>query len=137
MSGIFSQPTFKVLEKGIEGSTKRQQVLTNNIANVDTPGFKRSDVTFQGELYKALNEKGLQGQTSHRNHIPIGRRDLGDVHPNKQRDYSTSMREDGNNVDIELESSAMAKNGIYHSTMTQSLNNKFGLLKTVISEGRR
>ncbi|WP_353892104.1 flagellar basal body rod protein FlgB [Proteinivorax hydrogeniformans] len=137
MRGIFAQPTFQVLEKGIEGSTKRQGVLTNNIANVDTPGFKRSDVTFKGELHKALNKKGLPGEVTHHNHRPIGRQTLSAVHPQKQRDYSTSMREDGNNVDIELETAAMAKNGIYHSTLTQQLNNKFGMLRTVINEGRR
>ncbi|SES79724.1 flagellar basal body rod protein FlgB [Anaerobranca gottschalkii] len=137
MNGLFSSPIFKVLEKSIEGSTVRHQVLSNNLANIDTPGFKRSDVEFKSLLRQSLSNKGIRGNLTNPRHIPIGRKSLNDIYPKIYRDNSTTMRLDGNNVDIELEGAEMAKNTIYHSAMVQQLIKKFNTLQTVISEGRR
>lgn len=137
MTNLFSSTIYNVLEKSIDSATKRQGVLSNNIANINTPGFKRSDVEFKSVLKQSLKEKGISGAVTHKNHIPIGRKSLEDVSSSVHRDNRTSMRADGNNVDIELENAEMAKNTLYHSAMTQQLNAKFNALKSVISEGRR
>ena len=137
MTGLFSSSIYNVLEKSIDGATLRQQVLANNLANIDTPGFKRSDVEFKTALQQSLNRKGIKGSITHSDHIPVGRKSLNNISPTIHRDTRTTMRLDGNNVDIEMESAEMAKNTIYHSAMTQQLINKFNTMKTVISEGRR
>lgn len=137
MSGLFSNSIYKVLETSINGATLKQQVLSNNIANVDTPGFKRSDVEFKSLLKQSLQQGGVSGKLTHQKHIPIGKATVSNVSPKVFLDKRTSMRLDGNNVDIELESAEMAKNTIYHSAMTQQLVNKFNSLHSVISEGRR
>ena len=137
MTGLFSSSIYRVLETSIHGATLKQQVLSNNIANVETPGFKRSDVEFKSLLRQSLNEGGIRGKITHKNHLPIGKKSLNHVSPKVFLDNRTSMRLDGNNVDIELESAEMAKNTIYHSVMAQQLTKKFNTLHSVISDGRR
>lgn len=137
MSNLFSSTIYNVLEKSIDGATLRHQVLSNNMANIDTPGFKRSDVEFKSVLRQTLNEQGIKGNLTHNKHIPIGRRNFDNLSATVIRDNSTSMRPDGNNVDVELESAEMAKNTLYHSAMTQQLTAKYNTLKSVINEGRR
>lgn len=136
MRGLFSSSIFRVLETSIHGSALKQQVLAHNVANADTPGYKRSGVEFKSLLRQSLDESGIKGKLTHEKHIPIGRRDIKQVMPKVFRDNRTSMRLDGNNVDIELELAEMAKNTIYHSAMTQQLNRKFNNLRSVVNDGR-
>ncbi|MGI6119353.1 MAG: flagellar basal body rod protein FlgB [Desulfosporosinus sp.] len=132
MSGWLDGPVLKVLEKGLEASGIRQHVLSNNVANIDTPHFKRSDVDFQAVLGAAL---GLESEvlalklTSPR-HIPgvaEGSMGVGII-----TDQTTAFRNDGNNVDIEHEMSNVAKNGLYYNSLTRTLSSQLGLLRMVI-----
>lgn len=126
-----------LLEKGLDASSKRNNVLANNLANVDTPGFKRSEVVFEYELQKALQQNGISGVMTHEKHIPIGRRSVNEITPEVVLDKSTTMRNDGNNVDIDREMAALAKNTIMYTTLAQEINGEFKKLMTAITEGRR
>ena len=126
-----------LLEKGIDASSKRNNVLANNLANVDTPAFKRSEVVFEYELQKALQQNGISGVMTHAKHIPIGRHPVNEITPEVVLDKSTTMRNDGNNVDIDREMAALAKNTIMFSAMAQEMNGEFQKLRTAITEGRR
>lgn len=55
LTEMTTDTTFQVLEKALDGSSHRHRVLANNIANVNTPGFKRTDISFQEDLRKALD----------------------------------------------------------------------------------
>ena len=131
MSGWLDNPMLKVMESGLDASSLKQKVLSNNVANADTPNFKRSDVDFQQVLGEALGEPGtnlLLKVTSpqHIQSVP------GAAQSAVVTDNSTSFRNDGNNVDIDREMANVAENGLYYNSMTQALTNQLGLLRMVI-----
>lgn len=128
----------KLLEKAISASSLRNQVISQNIANVDTPGYKRKTVAFEEFLSDAVQQNSFKGQRTDPRHIPIGENDIDNVDLRVRQDnQSMSVRLDGNNVDIESEMAAMAKNTIKYNALIQMLNSGYQRIKSVISEGRR
>jgi len=131
MSGWLDGPVLNVLQKGLEASSMRQKVLSNNVANIDTPNSKRSDFDFKAILGAALggNSGALAMKTTSPKHIPgvaVGG-GSGVV-----TDQSTSLRNDGNNVDVDSEMSKVAENGLYYSSLTRAISSQLGLLRMVI-----
>ncbi|HBW36410.1 flagellar basal body rod protein FlgB [Desulfosporosinus sp. BICA1-9] len=131
MSGWLDNPILTVLEKGLNASSLRQKVLADNVANVDTPGFKRSDVDFQQALNAALGTRGstLSLKTSVPRHIGIGTAENQSL---VQTDHSTSLRNDSNNVDIDREMTNVAENGLYYNALTRTISSQLGMLRMVI-----
>lgn len=128
--------TFNLMARGLDASSLRNEVIANNLANVDTPGFKRSDVSFEHELQKAmLGKQKLQGFVTNQKHIPIGGPSPGEIVPSVIPERTTSIRNDGNNVDIDREMAALAKNSIMYSALTEEINGEFRKIKIAI-EGR-
>ena len=122
-----------LIEKALDASTLRNKVIADNLANVDTPGFKRSEVKFEDELTRALNDSGsLKGFMTNERHIPIGPSGTV-VTPRVELQKDISMRNDGNNVDIDREMAALAKNTILYNALVQEVNGEFQKLKTVIN----
>lgn len=126
------------LGQALDGAAKRHQVISNNIANVDVPNFKRSDVPFQEELKRAIErtEGGptLQVATTNKKHLP-------GIDGNKAnfttvQETGLTFRNDGNNVDIEKEMVEMTKNNEMYNAYVQLLVSKLGGLKNVIREGK-
>lgn len=137
MDLLTTDPASRVLSKYLDAALLRQEIIANNIANVNTPGFKRSYVVFEEELRAALGEKGrLQMRKTHPRHVGGGD-SLDGVLPAVGTDMSTSTRVEGNNVDVEEEMAQLAMNGINYYLAAQQLNNKLAMLSHVISEGRR
>lgn len=127
MNSIFSDVTIQLLEKALDVAVLRQRVISNNIANINTPGFKRSYVTFEEELQKVLRDnKGKSLQTG-----------IAHLQPEVHKDTASSIRSDGNNVDMDQEMTKLAMNAINYNTAVKQLNKKFAMLRYVISEGRR
>jgi len=96
----------KVLEKGLDAYSKRAEALANNIANVNTPNYKRKDVQFESFLQKAINNDGssIIGKRTDEKHFTIGTENkLDEVEASFIEERSTVSRYDGNNVDIEKE----------------------------------
>ncbi|MBP1759087.1 MAG: flagellar basal-body rod protein FlgB [Firmicutes bacterium] len=131
MSGWLDNPVLTVLEKGLNASSLRQKVLADNVANVDTPGFKRSDVNFQLALNAALGTRGseLSLKTTVPKHISSGEAENQSI---VQTDHSTSMRNDSNNVDIDREMANVAENGLYYNALTKTISSQLGILRMVI-----
>lgn len=131
MSGWLNGPVLNVLQKGLEASSMRQQVLSNNVANIDTPNFKRSDVDFQAVLGAALGEKSkiLSMKLTSPKHIPGVAEGGGS---GIVTDQTTSLRNDGNNVDVDREMSNVAENGLYYNSLTRAISSQLGLLRMVI-----
>ena len=134
---LFSGDTFVVLQKGMDATSLRQQVISENIANINTPGYKKREVLFEGELKRALDKKYNSGmeQTDAR-HFPGGR-SLSGIGARIDASNATSMRVDGNNVDVDEEMTKLAENNIRFNTMAQLIAGRFTGLKNVINEGRR
>lgn len=136
MAGItLEDRTTKALVTALNGLTARQRAISNNLANVDTPGFKASDVSFARQLDKALEaNQGLKMVTTHPQHL---------VEPSSPENMQlitrsdTSHRLDGNNVDIDKEMSYLAETVIHFQAAAQVVSRRLNLLRTVINEGRR
>jgi flagellar basal-body rod protein FlgB len=123
-----------LLEKGLDAASLRNTVIANNLANVDTPGYKRSDVVFEDELKKAMSGQGrITGFVTNEKHIPIGGAAKAAVEPQVVLQNDTTMRNDGNNVDIDREMAAMAKNSIMYQVLAQEINGEFQKMKTAIA----
>ncbi|MCX8093287.1 MAG: flagellar basal body rod protein FlgB [Candidatus Goldbacteria bacterium] len=141
LQGIFSSEIFQVLEKSLNAASLQHQMISNNIANVDTPGFKRSEVVFQNKLAQVLGFKEanyLPLKVTHKNHISIvPELTIDDINPEIVTKTETSLRTDENNVDIDFEMAKMAENTAYYSSLAQLTSLKFKELISVITEGRR
>jgi flagellar basal-body rod protein FlgB len=130
--------TMSLMGTGLDAASLRNKVISDNLANVDTPGFKSSDVVFEDELRKALEKTGkIQGMITNSRHIPIGSPSVSNVSPKVVLQNDTTIRNDGNNVDIDRQMASLAKNTITYTALAQMLNGEFSKLKTAIFEGRR
>jgi flagellar basal-body rod protein FlgB len=116
---------YKLLKKSLDTSALRQRVTANNIANINTKGFKRSEVVFEEKLSEELNKQNTNIDK------------LESVDAEVVTDNSTSFRTDGNNVDIDREMANMAANNILYNTLISQVNTKIGIMRYVISEGRK
>jgi flagellar basal-body rod protein FlgB len=120
--------SFTALDKALGAAGMRQQALSNNVANVNTPLYKRQDVNFDGLLAKALDaQEAGEGDAS----------ELDSLTPTTYTDNTSTMRADGNNVDIDNEMSLLAQNNVRYNALVQLSSKKLNMLEYVISEGRR
>ncbi len=124
-----------ILEKAVEASWLRNEAIANNLANIDTPGYKRRTVEFESFLAEALDQKKIMGHRTHEKHMPIGKQDLNNISIKQGQDHSENeMRIDGNNVDIDAETALFLKNNIYYNAVIQQLSGRFSSIKTVLRE---
>lgn len=128
--------TMGVLEKSLSAASLRQRVMANNIANANTPGFKKSDVIFEDLLSQALNGgAGLQQMRTHERHLSKDAVSVAQVQPHIVTSSATAVRNDGNNVDIEAEMANIAQNNLYYNALAQQVSAKLNALKIAIKGG--
>ena len=110
-----------VLDKAADASWSRNEIIANNIANVDTPGYKRQDLNFEDELERALGNskyKSMDKKVSDLKHKHLEARVV--------NDYSGfSYRTDRNNVDIDTENIMLAANQVKYQGLMESLKSEF------------
>lgn len=135
LKALLSSPKVSVLEQSLAAASLRHKVISNNIANVNTPGFKKSEVAFESMLQSAIGGSQLLMTSTNEKHIQTVRSPL-QVTPTINTITDTSMRTDGNNVDVDIEMAELAKNNIYYNAVAQQLGQHFSGLKNVINGGR-
>lgn len=123
--------TERLLGAGLDHQLMRQRVIAENIANVNTPGYKRRDVTFPAALQQA--EERLALWRTHAGHLPVPAADGG---PRVVVDQSTVMRNDINNVDVEKETANLAQAQILYNALVEQLNHGYRRIRTAVREGR-
>ena len=129
-SGAFGY--IDVLNSATNSSWLRNEVISSNIANVDTPNYKRKDVSFATYLNSALG--GGTDNTTSTLTQRVNNIDLSNVNSNVYTDNSNlSYRSDGNNVDIETENVELASNQIMYNALIDSMSNEFSRMKSVLS----
>ncbi|WP_408954554.1 flagellar basal body rod protein FlgB [Natroniella sp. ANB-PHB2] len=133
---MFNDKSFGVLEKSLDGLNKRHKIISNNIANVDTPGYKKQNVSFKEEIEKALAGRSKLNVTNKR-HIPLGSTDLNSVKPQIHTVEQTNVRNDNNNVNIDAEMSKLAQNTLEYQAVSQKIASQFQRLDSVIQKGGR
>ncbi len=118
---------FNILNKAADASWIRNELITNNIANVSTPNYKRKDIEFQTYLARELQGKGTLDQR-------VANADLNSLDASVYTDSSSlSYRLDGNNVDIDTESAKLAENQIRYYTLMDAMNQEVSRIKMVLT----
>ncbi len=129
--------TIKALSASIKMREMRQEVITSNIANADTPGYKSKRLGFEEALARALDVDGEQSlNTSNDGHYDVGSGGFANLEPEIYEDPNGVVSADGNTVDRDHEMSQMAKNKILYDASVQLLNKKLGLMKYAINSDR-
>jgi flagellar basal-body rod protein FlgB len=127
-SNVHFSGTDSYLRAAMSGLTSRQRVIANNVANVDTPNFKSSEVRFEDTLKTALR-RARPGR-------PVDESALDTAASKSTLTDATSTRSDGNNVDIEREMQMLSETNLTYSALTQVMSSRLGILRSVISGGR-
>ncbi|GJQ23642.1 MAG: flagellar basal body rod protein FlgB [Candidatus Brocadia sapporoensis] len=115
--------SINLLEKMLDVSAIKHKVIANNIANVNTPGYKKMEVSFSDQLEKVIKDTSVDKFDALQPKIVITGKD-------------ESVRNDGNNVDMDKEISALMKNTLSYSVFSQLFAKKMELVKTAIENSR-
>ncbi|MFD2612997.1 flagellar basal body rod protein FlgB [Paenibacillus gansuensis] len=135
---LFNSRGMSSLERSLDVSMLRQKVISNNIANVDTPNFKKSEVKFEEYLQAAedgWNPEPLAGKRTNPRHFYIGPLSSLPL-PTVVTAGTTLMNNSGNNVDIDYEMTELAKNQLKYNTYIQELNHEITQYRTAIQGGK-
>ena len=108
-----------LIDAGIKAETLRQKAIANNIANLETPGYRRVDVKFEELLAKCLRSSGEF--------------DLSEVEAQIYRPKQTPVKSNGNDVNLEAEIGQMIKNTLRHKTYIRLLSKKYNQIELAIS----
>ncbi len=128
-------PQIGLMSRGLDVSHFRQGLIANNIANADTPNYKRRDVNFSEAMDAALTRRERTGlQKNHPLHIGSKTSKGGELKAVETGDTRTRL--DGNNVDIEVEMAKLAGNSLYYQTISRLLSARYGILEKIINTGR-
>ncbi|MBK9576695.1 MAG: flagellar basal body rod protein FlgB [Fibrobacterota bacterium] len=120
------------LLRSLDASMLRQKSIANNIANINTPGYKRIEVQFESELRKALDPNRLQGARTDNGHMDIGKPNLHSLHPEAYRPTDPTLPGQINNVDIDMEMAKLAENQILYNSGVKFLNDRIQTIRSAI-----
>ncbi|CAG9609779.1 flagellar basal body rod protein FlgB [Pseudoneobacillus rhizosphaerae] len=121
-----------ILHTALNASNLRQDVISNNIANAETPGYKSKQVVFENILKQQLsNQTNFKGTRTDSRHFNIGL-PSNLPQPEVVELTETKIQNSGNNVDIEEEMTRLSKNALWYYTLTQQLNSEFQKLSIAI-----
>jgi len=130
---FFQNQTLDAMEAYMSRLTQRQQIVTSNLANIDTPGYKTKDISFHATMQDLLSEDSVKMQTTHPEH----NQNMIQVFPQTQvfEVQGLPSREDQNNVDLDTELLKLSETSFAYSLITQMVRHKFGIISTAIHEG--
>ena len=126
-----SEDTYNLLKKSMDASALRSKVIANNVANINTSGYKKFYVTFEDTLKDSMGANTMK--TDNNKHMQAGG-ESSDI--TVQRDESSSMRQDGNNVDIDLEMTNQAANTLMYNALVKQVSSKLSLTSYIIRGGK-
>jgi len=122
--------TYNLIKQALNASNARGESIADNIANVNTAGYKRKYVTFEDTLTDSMNNINMKKDSP---------KDLDDGNSygeiSVKEDDSSSMKSDGNNVDINAEMSNQAENTLMYEALTNQASNRIAMEKLVITGG--
>lgn len=122
--------TFGLIKNALNASELRQEMISSNISNVNTPGYKVNKVEFESLLENASN--GFAMTKTDDQHFGI--ENVTDVQPIVGKKENTTVKDNGNNVDIEIEMMDQAENSLYYNALVTQLNSKYSMLNSVITK---
>ena len=134
ISGLFSE-TLSVLEKSADLRVQRHNLLSANIANIDTPHYRSFDIIVEQEIKKMTAPVDTLPMTrTDAGHLPIEHRGSAALAatPVAERPQAVSMRQDGNSVDLDREMTKLGRNQLLYDAAMEILKRKFEGLQNAI-----
>ncbi len=127
-----------LMHRGMDVALLRYNVTANNIANSDTPNFKRSKVSFESELKRMMDlekqKPPFKGALQYDRSASLYRpHSWQDVKPRVTLDYLTTAKNNGNNVDIEEEIMTATNTQLLYQAMLTSVNSEFQRMNIALS----
>ncbi|HEY9724431.1 MAG TPA: flagellar basal body rod protein FlgB [Oscillatoriaceae cyanobacterium] len=136
LDSLFSN--LPVLSASLDGLTQRQQAIGENVANADTPGYKRIEVSYEAKLRAAIQGDqgdGLPLEVNDARQFTLGpSANLSNFQPDVRRVTNEDYRNDKNDVDIEMEMANLANTNITYNTLATLTKDKFDDLKTIMRD---
>ncbi|PSL51184.1 flagellar basal-body rod protein FlgB [Salsuginibacillus halophilus] len=129
---MFSSTSLQAAMHGLDGAAARQNSISNNISNVDTPNYSREVTSFKDTLNQAVQNGNLEAHQTNDEHIAFGTQEVG---PKTTKDTSSMYNHNGNNVDMDREMANMAQNQIYYNALADRAGGQFTKIKTALQGG--
>lgn len=126
----------EIFRMSLQATALRRQVIADNIANADTPFFKRSEVTFESQLKRALDSERKEefpALLTDKRHMAFEEYiDYRTVKPQVRIEYDSNYRNDKNNVDIDKEMTDATKNAMQYNALLEAYSRNIKILDTVM-----
>jgi flagellar basal-body rod protein FlgB len=131
---IFQNQTLNAMESYMTRLSQRQQIVSSNLANIDTPGYKTKDTSFHATMQELLADNDANLQTSRPEHS----QGMIQLFPQTQvfEVQGIPSGTDENNVDLDREMLKLSETSFAYSLITQMVRSKFGMIATSINEGK-
>jgi len=129
---LFNSGTTAIIKKSLDAGMLRSRAISNNIANIDTPGYKRVEVNFESELRKAISSSKLKGTRTDSRHLSLGSSDIKNLQPTAYKPSDGTLPSGVNNVDIDEEMAKLAENQILFNFATKRLQGTYRKLNAAI-----
>lgn len=113
---VLIDPTQLALQRAMQGASLRQEALASNLANANTPGYRRKDVDFHGALASAMGAGDPSAA-------------IAAVRPVMTTDASGAVRADGSTVDVDAEAAKLAANGLEYEQLAAAAKLRLDILK--------
>ncbi|HJP18903.1 MAG TPA: flagellar basal body rod protein FlgB [Nitrospinota bacterium] len=134
---LFSDKTPKLLKKSLDLHLQKNSVISSNIANVDTPGYKAVDLKFDEQLQSAIGTGNqIKMKATQKKHFTADIKQIDKVKPTVSEENDPA-RPDGNNVKIEKEMSKLVETQLMYNSIVQAMTKRGGILRYAIEEGKR
>lgn len=127
---IGSDATYDLLKNGIKASDVRAKTIAHNMANINTKDYKRFNVVYEENLKKADEKSNFELKRTNPAHFASDNLNADNI--SIEQDNTTSMRTDGNNVDLDIEKVNQAANTLKYNALISKINGKFNDLKMVM-----
>ena len=127
------------MERFMDLAVRRQKLISSNLSNVDTPGYKTVDIDFEQELQSQMADSGGQGismAVTDTRHLSTSSGAEGALPGQVREVEGLTLRNDLNNVNIDREMAELSTNAMKFAAVSQMIAGKFRTLKSAITEGR-
>ncbi|MDR0223365.1 MAG: flagellar basal body rod protein FlgB [Oscillospiraceae bacterium] len=119
MAGLFGTTSFRIMEQGLQYINERKKIIAQNIANIDTPGYKSKYLTFSGVLKDRINQNAKYKKELH-------------LKQELYVDKDTKGQPDGNNVDYEVQAAALKSNALRQEAVINQIEAEFRMMRTAM-----
>lgn len=131
---LFSDKVPSLMRKSLDVETQRNLLISSNISNVDTPGYKASEIDFQKQLRDVLgSDAHIRLVSTHEKHFGASPDAVKNLKP-EVFEEADPARPNGNNVDMDKEMAKLAENQIFYNAMIQLMMKRGSMVRSAINE---